>query len=123
MSEQTATTDSADATSLHAEQALYQAGADDGYYEIVGARYTPADPASGEPATASIDLSTVDQTGCLLTHDYATGKTTLKWDGEDLYGNDEDIAIAIEDITHGGLGHQELFNAFQEQMTGSRPVQ
>lgn len=70
------------ADTIHPEDALSNAGASDGYYEIVGASYTPADAASGAPATATIDLSTVDQTGCLLTHNYATGETTLKWDTE-----------------------------------------
>lgn len=107
---------------IHPEEALFNAGAGDGYYEIVGASYTPADAVAGSPAAATIDLSTVDQTGCLLTHDYATGETTLKWDTEspldpDMYGTADDVQVAIEDITRGQLDHRALFEAFQVQMT------
>jgi uncharacterized protein YjbK len=108
------------ADTIHPEDALSNAGASDGYYEIVGASYTPADAASGAPATATIDLSTVDQTGCLLTHNYATGETTLKWDTEpldpDMFGTADDVEVAIEDITRGQLDHQALFEAFQIEM-------
>lgn len=104
---------------IHPETALYDAGASGGYYsEVVGASYTPADPASGTPATATIDLSTPDHTGCLLTHNYATSETTLKWDtedplGPDLYGTADDVDVAIEDITRGRSTRLELFEAFQ----------
>ena len=105
---------------IHPEQALFQAGASDGHcYEIVGASYTPADAASETRETATIDLSTADHTGGLLTHDYVTGTTTLAWDDDyTLSGTDEDIATAVEDITRGRLDPQELFTAFQEQMAG-----
>lgn len=111
-------------TALHPEDALSDAGASDGYYEILGASYAASDPATGTPATATIDLSTEDQTGCLLTHDYATGKTTLKWDTENpfgpaMYGTDDDVQVAVEDITHGQLDHRALFDAFQMHMTSS----
>lgn len=103
----------------HPEQALFQAGASDGHcYEIVGASY--GSPAAGQPETATIDLSTPDQTGCLLTHDYGTGATTLKWDGGgELYGTEEDVQTAVEDITGGRLNHQALFIAFRMQMTSA----
>lgn len=105
---------------IHPEQALFQAGASEGHcYEIVGASYTPAD-AGGTRETATIDLSTPDHTGGLLTHDYVTGETTLKWDGEDnLFGTEDDVRTAVEDITRGRLDAQELFAAFQEQMAPS----
>jgi hypothetical protein len=105
---------------MHPEDALSDAGVSDGYYEIVGASYAPSDPTAGAPATATIDLSTVDRTGCLLTHDYSTGETTLKWDsdlGENLYGSADDVQTAVEDITRGLLDHRALFNAFQGLMT------
>jgi hypothetical protein len=105
---------------MHPEDALWEAGASDGYYEIVGASYTPSDPATGTPATATIDLSTADQTGCLLKHDYSSGQTTLKWDsdqGENLYGTADDVRTAVEDITHGALDSKTLFDAFQGLMT------
>jgi hypothetical protein len=107
---------------IHPEDALFEAGASSAYYEIVGASYAPADAAAGAPATATIDLSTVDQTGCLLTHNYGTGETTLKWDkedplGPDMFGTADDIDVAIEDITRGQLDHQALFAAFQAQVT------
>lgn len=103
---------------MHPEQALFQAGASDGHcYEIVGASYESADRADGSPEAATIDLGTADQTGCLLTHDYGTGATALKWDGGELYGTDEDVQTAIEDITGGRLNHQALFAAFRLQMT------
>ena len=61
------------------------------------------------------------QTGCLLTHTYATGETTLKWDTEplapDMYGTADDVQVAIEDITRGQLDHQALFEAFQTEIT------
>lgn len=103
---------------IHPEDALFKAGASDGYYEIVGAGYTPATGDSTE--TAAIDLSTVDHTGCLLTHDYGTGKTTLKWDtdfGEGLYGDAEDVRVVIEDITREPMRPRELFAAFREAVT------
>lgn len=108
-------------TTMHPEQALFEAGASNGHcYEIVGASYTPADPAAGTPETATIDLSTPDHTGGLLTHDYLTGNTTLKWDAPgDLYGTDEDVDVAVEDITRGRLDAQELFAAFLEKMAGA----
>jgi hypothetical protein len=70
---------------------------------------------------ATIDLSTVDQTGCRLTYNYASGETTLKWDSEDPPGPDmcttaDDVQVAVEDITRGQLDHRELFEAFQDQM-------
>lgn len=103
---------------VHPEEALFHAGASDGYYEIVGASYAPgANPGSG---MAMIDLSTVDQTGCLLKHDYCTGETTLKWDsdfGENLMGSADDVQTAIEDITHGAMDHRALFAAFQLHMS------
>lgn len=107
---------------IHPEDALFDAGAKDGYYQIVEVGYAPADPASGAPATATIDLSTPDHTGCLLTHDYATGETTLKWDtedplGPDMYGIADDVQTAVEDITRGRLDHRALFEAFQARMT------
>ena len=105
---------------MHPEDALWEAGASDGYYEIVGASYAPSDPATGTPATATIDLSTVDRTGCLLTHDYSTGITTLKWDSdaqENLYGTPDDVQTAVEDITRGALDSRALFDAFQGLMT------
>jgi hypothetical protein len=107
---------------IHPEDALFNAGASDQYYEIVGASYTPADAVAGTPSTASIDLSTVDQTGCLLTHNYATGETALKWDkedplGPDMFGTADDVDVAIEDITRGQLDHRALFEAFRAQMT------
>ncbi|MCB5280552.1 hypothetical protein [Arthrobacter sp. ES1] len=110
---------------IHPEDALSEAGASSGYYEVVGASYSPADNAAGTPATATIDLSTVDHTGCLLTHNYATGETTLKWDSEpldrEMYGTADDVDVAIEDITRGQLDHSALFEAFQTQMgAGSR---
>lgn len=110
---------------VHPEQALFQAGASDGHcYEIVGASYTPADAASGTRETATIDLSTADHTGGLLTHDYVTGTTTLAWDDDyTLSGTDEDIATAVEDITRGRLDSQELFTAFREQMAGAGVTQ
>ena len=103
---------------IHPEDALSDAGASNGYYEIVGASYAPADAAAGTPATATIDLSTVDQTGCLLTHNYATGETTLKWDSDSpldaaMFGTGDDVDVAIEDITRGRATRQELFEAFQ----------
>ncbi|MET3172894.1 UNVERIFIED_ORG: hypothetical protein ABIB52_000722 [Arthrobacter sp. UYCu721] len=106
---------------IHAEDALFNAGASDGYYEIVGASYTPGDGTTGGSAT--IDLSTMDRTGCLLTHDYGTRETVLKWDsdgGEELYGSADDVQTAIEDITRGQLDHRALFEAFQIQMTAGR---
>jgi hypothetical protein len=106
---------------IHPEDALYDAGAKDGYYQIVGASFAPADAAAGKPATATVDLSTPDHTGCLLTHNYATGETTLKWDTEpldpEMYGTADDVDVAIEDITRGRLEHRALFEAFQAQMT------
>ena len=105
---------------MHPEDALWEAGASDGYYEIVGASYAPSDPATGTPATATIDLSTVDRTGCLLAHDYSTGVTTLKWDSdaqENLYGTSDDVQTALEDITRGALDSKALFDAFQGLMT------
>lgn len=110
-------------TALHADEALFQAGASDGYYEIVGASYTPGKPEA--PSTATIDLSTVDQTGCLLKHDYGTEKTTLVWDsdiGTNLQGSDDDVRTAIEDITRGALDHKALFAAFRSQMTANSPI-
>ncbi|MFJ2662553.1 hypothetical protein [Arthrobacter koreensis] len=106
---------------MHPEHALFLAGASNGHcYEIVGASYTPADPAAGVPETATIDLSTPDHTGGLLTHDYGTGNTTLKWDTPgDLYGNDGDVDVAVEDITRGALDVQELFAAFLEQLVSA----
>jgi hypothetical protein len=109
---------------IHPEDALYEAGAKDGYYQIVGASYLLADAAAGTPATATIDLSTPDQTGCLLTHNYATGETTLKWDkedplGPDMFGTADDVDVAIEDITRGRMDHRALFEAFQAQMTAA----
>lgn len=103
---------------LHTEEALFQAGASDGYYEIVGASFTPGKPEA--PGTATIDLSTVDQTGCLLKHDYGTGKTTLIWDsdfGTSLHGSDDDVRTAIEDITRGALDHKAIFAAFRDRMS------
>jgi hypothetical protein len=103
---------------IHPEDALFNAGASNGYYEIVGASYTPGGGTTA--ASATIDLSTVDQTGCLLTHDYGTAETTLKWDsdfGEQLWGSADDVQTAIEDITHGRMNHQALFAAFQAAMT------
>jgi hypothetical protein len=106
---------------IHPESALFNAGASDGHYEIVGASYAPADSAAGTPASATIDLSTPDHTGCLLTHNYATGETTLKWDTEpmdpEMFGTAEDVQVAIEDITRGQLDHRALFEAFRIQMT------
>lgn len=105
---------------MHPEDALWEAGASDGYYEIVGASYAPSDPATGTPATATIDLSTADRTGCLLTHDYSTGETVLKWDsnsGENLYGTADDVQTAVEDITRCALDPKALFDAFQSLMT------
>lgn len=105
---------------MHPEDALFEAGACSAFYEIVGASYEPSDPSTGMPATATIDLSTVDRTGCLLTHDYSTGQTTLKWDsglGESLMGSADDIRAAVEDITRGRLNNRELFAAFQSLMT------
>jgi hypothetical protein len=107
---------------LHPEDALSDAGASDAYYQIVGAGYAASDPATGTPATATIDLSTEDETGCLLTHDYSTGKTTLKWDTENpfapaMHGTDADVQVAVEDITHGQMDHRALFDAFQAHMT------
>lgn len=107
---------------IHPESALYDAGASDGYYEIVGASYSPADPAAGTPATATIDLSTPDHTGCLLTHNYATGETALKWDTEDplgpeIFGTADDVDVAIEDITRGRSSRLGLFEAFQALIT------
>lgn len=110
-------------TPLHVEEALFQAGASDGYYEIVGVSYTPVE--NGKPSIATIDLSTIDQTGCLLTHDYASKKTTLKWDsdiGTSLYGSPDDVQTAVEDITRGALDHQGLFAAFRAQMTASETL-
>ena len=110
---------------IHPEQALFQAGVSDGHcYEIVGASYTPADAASGARETATIDLSTADHTGGLLTHDYGTSITTLAWDDDyTLSGTDEDIATAVEDITRGRLDSQQLFTAFREQMAGAGVTQ
>lgn len=106
---------------IHPEDALFNAGASNGYYEIVGASYAPADTAAGTPALSTIDLSTMDQTGCLLTHDHAAGKTTLKWDSvfpsSEMYGTDDDVQMAVDDITHCELDHKALFAAFQAQMT------
>jgi hypothetical protein len=105
---------------IHTEDALFDAGASSAFYEIVGASYSPADAAAGKPATATatIDLSTVDHTGCLLTHNYATGETALKWDkedplGPDMFGTADDVDVAIEDITRGRSNRLELFEAFQ----------
>ncbi|ALE93767.1 hypothetical protein AOC05_17900 [Arthrobacter alpinus] len=68
----------------------------------------------------------MDQTGCLLTHDYSTSETTLKWDTElfdpDRYGTADDVQTAIEGITGGRLDHRALFAAFQVQMTASKPL-
>jgi hypothetical protein len=107
---------------IHTEDALFDAGASSAFYEIVGASYSPADAVTGTPATATIDLSTVDHTGCLLTHNYATGETTLKWDtedplGPDMFGTADDVQVAIEDITRGQLDHRALFKAFRAKMT------
>lgn len=105
---------------MHPEDALLEAGAGNGFYEIVGASYAPNDPATGTPATATIDLSTADRTGCLLTHDYSTGETTLKWDSEtggNLMGTFDDVQTAVEDIMRGLLDHTALFAAFQTLMT------
>lgn len=105
---------------MHPEDALFEAGACSAFYEIVEAGYAPSDPATGTPATATIDLSTVDQTGCLLTHDYSTGETTLKWDsepGQNLMGSADDVQTAVEDITRGRLDRKALFAAFQTLMT------
>lgn len=110
-------------TALHVEKALFQAGASDGYYEIIGASYVPEK--SGAPGTGTIDLSTVDHTGCLLIHDYGSEKTTLVWDsdiGTSLHGSDDDVETAIEDITGGSLDHKGLFAAFRTQMTASETV-
>ncbi len=113
------------AESIHPEDALFNAGASDGYYEIVGASYAPADTATGTPAAATIDLSTMDQTGCLLPHNYETAETTLRWDadalytGPTMYGTADDIQIAVEDITRGQLEHLALFEAFRAQITGT----
>jgi len=109
-------------TAIDPEDALYEAGATDGFYQVKGAAYVPADAASGAPATATITLNTPDDTGCLLTHDYATGKTALKWAtgnplGPDLFGTADDVDVAIEDITRGRSDHRELFEAFQAEMT------
>lgn len=108
---------------IHPEDALFNAGASGGYYEIVGAGYTPSDTDAGTPAVSTIDLSTMDQTGCLLTHNHETGETTLKWDaeplGQHLYGTADDIQTAVEDITRGQLDHQALFEAFRAHMTGT----
>ncbi|MGY4541180.1 hypothetical protein ACVWY0_001089 [Arthrobacter sp. UYNi723] len=104
---------------IHPEDALFNAGTSDGYYEIVGASYTPGDGTTA--STVTIDLSTMDRTGCLLTHDYSTGETVLKWDTEpmdpDLYGSADDVQTAVEDITRGRLDHGALFESFQAQMT------
>lgn len=103
----------------HPEDALYEAGARSGYYEIVGASYTPA--TESQPAAATIDLSTVDQTGCLLTHNYGTAETVLKWDtempGEVLMGTSDDVLEAIHGITGGSMGPVDLFTGFQFKMT------
>jgi hypothetical protein len=103
---------------IHTEDALFDAGASSAFYEIVGASYSPADAVTGTPATATIDLSTADHTGCLLTHNYATGETALKWDtedplGPDMFGTADDVDVAIEDITRGRSNRLELFEAFQ----------
>lgn len=105
---------------IHPEDALFNAGASNGYYEIVGASYTPGHGTTA--STATIDLSTMDRTGCLLTHDYSTGETVLKWDsdlGEELYGSADDVQTAVEDITRGTLDHQALFAAFQANMAAA----
>lgn len=111
-------------TTIDPEDALYEAGATDGFYQVKGAAYVPADAVSGTPATATIDLNTPDDTGCLLTHDYATGTTTLKWDtgnplGPDMFGTADDVQVAIEDITRGRSDHRELFGAFQALITAA----
>ena len=103
---------------IHPEDALFNAGASDGYFEIVGASYTPGDGTTA--ASATIDLSTVDQTGCPITHNYGTAETTLKCDsdlGEQLQGSTDDVQMAIEDITRGRMDHQALLAAFQDAMT------
>lgn len=111
-------------TAIDPEDALYDAGATDGYYQVKGAGYVPADAASGTPAAATIDLNTPDDTGCLITHNYATGETTLKWDkadplGPDMFGTADDVDVAIEDITRGRSTRLELFEAFQSLVTAS----
>ena len=110
----------ADASEMpHPEDALFNAGAYDQYYEIVGASYTPA--TKSKPATATIDLSTVDQSGCLLSHDYGTSKTTLHWDTDHpkdkTLGSQDDVLVAVHDITRESMSPSELFDAFQAQMT------
>lgn len=69
----------------------------------------------------------MDRTGCLLTHDYGTGETTLKWDSDspldpELYGTADDVQTGIEDITRGQLDHRALFDAFQAQTTAGAPL-
>lgn len=102
----------------HPEEALFIAGASDQYYEISGASYTPA--TEHQPAVATIDLSTADQTGCLLKHIYSTGETTLRWDtefpGEILMGVADDVVTAINDITRETKTPVELFTGFQAAM-------
>lgn len=99
---------------MHPEEALYQAGASDGYYEVVGAKYTP------ETNTATIDLSTPEQTGCLLTHNYLTGETILEWDAEllspgaDRRGTADDMREAIGGITRWQSTDVQLFTAFRD---------
>lgn len=101
---------------MHPEEALYQAGADNGNYEVVGASYSP------ETNTATINLSTPDLTGCLLTHNYLTGETILEWDAEllnpgaDLRGTADDVREAIGDITRWQSTDVQLFGAFRDLM-------
>lgn len=93
----------------HPEDALSDSGASDGYYEIVG-----ADLKDDE---AIIDLSTVDQTGGKLKHNYGTGETTWHWDGAGQ-GSAEDVQMAVEDITRGQKDARQLFDGFREKMNG-----
>lgn len=105
---------------IHPEDALYAAGAKDAYYEIVGAGYYPA--IGSEPATATIDLSTPDHTGCLITHCYDSGETILKWDsdfGSGSHGDAEDILVAIGDLTGTSITAVAFFEAFREAITAS----
>jgi hypothetical protein len=66
-------------------------------------------------------------TGCLLTHIYGAGETTLKWDpasplDPDRYGTADNVQVPIGDITRGQLDHRALFEAFQiEIAAGGAP--
>lgn len=93
----------------NATDAIYNAGANDGYtFEI-------REAVLYDNAKAAIILDNEDGTGGTLTHDYATGKTAWEFEHSGP-GSEDDVQIAIEDITKGTMTASELFIKYREDM-------